>query len=177
MHVGYTSAFQNPFDALPDFEVYTEELRLADLAVELGFDSLWTVEHHFDDYTMCPEPVQFLSYMAGKHPNIALGSGVIVLPWHDPLRCAEQISLLDNLSNGRMILGLGRGLARIEYEGFRVDMNTSRERFVEYAKIVLNGLEDGFIEYDNEFGTQPRRDEVLTIGLSENVDRERSRTV
>ena len=158
MHIGYTSAFQNPFDALPDFEVYTEELRLADLAVELGFDSLWTVEHHFDDYTMCPEPVQFLSYMAGRHPNIALGSGVIVLPWHDPLRCAEQIALLDNLSNGRMILGLGRGLARIEYEGFRIDMNSSRERFVEYAKIVLNGLEDGFIEYDNEFGTQPRRE-------------------
>jgi len=157
MHVGYTTAFQNPFDALDDFEVYTQELRLADLAVELGFDSLWTVEHHFDDYTMCPEPVQYLSYMAGKHPNVGLGSGVIVLPWHDPLRVTEQIALLDNLSNGRMILGLGRGLARIEYEGFRIDMNTSRERFVEYAKIVLDGLENGYVEYDNEFGTQPRR--------------------
>ena len=76
--------------------MYENELRLCDLAVELGFESLWTVEHHFDDYTMCPDPVQWLSYMAGKHPNVLLGSGVIVLPWHDPLRVAEQVALLDH---------------------------------------------------------------------------------
>jgi len=80
-----------------------------------------------------------------------------VLPWHDPLRVAEQVALLDQLCGGRMILGIGRGLARIEYEGFRVDMNTSRERFVEYARLITEALETGFMEYDNEFGTQPRR--------------------
>ncbi|MFN0089371.1 MAG: LLM class flavin-dependent oxidoreductase [Acidimicrobiales bacterium] len=157
MHVGYTAQFQNPFDALSDQEVYANEIRLCDLAVELGFESLWSVEHHFDDYTMCPDIVQLLTYFAGKHPNVLLGSGVIVLPWHDPIRVAEQIALLDNLSNGRMILGLGRGLARIEYEGFRVDMNTSRERLVEYARLVLEALDKGYMEYDNQFGTQPRR--------------------
>ena len=157
MHVGYTAVFQNPYDALPDHEVYEQELRLCDLAVQLGFESVWTVEHHFDDYTMCPDVVQWLTYMAGRHPDVMLGSGVIVLPWHDPIRVAEQVALLDNLSNGRMILGLGRGLARIEYEGFRVDMNTSRERFVEYAKLLLESLDKGYMEYDPEFGTQPRR--------------------
>ena len=157
MHVGYTAAFQNPFDALSDREVYAQEMRLCDLAVELGFESLWSVEHHFDDYTMCPDIVQWLSYWAGKHPNVLLGSGVVVLPWHDPLRVAEQIALLDNMSDGRMIFGIGRGLARIEYEGFRVDMNTSRQRLVEYMKLVLDALETGYMEYDNEFGTQPRR--------------------
>ena len=64
-----------------------------------------------------------------------------MLPWHDPLRVAEQVALLDHVSGGRMILGIGRGLARIEYEGFRVDMNTSRERFVEYARLVIEALE------------------------------------
>ena len=157
MHVGYNAAFQNPHDALGDDAVYENELRLCDLAVELGFESLWTVEHHFDDYTMCPDPVQWLSYMAGKHPDVLLGSGVIVLPWHDPLRVAEQVALLDHVSRGRMILGIGRGLARIEYDGFRVDMNTSRERFVEYARLISEALETGYMEYDNEFGTQPRR--------------------
>ena len=157
MHVGYTTAFQNPFDGLPDLEVYNEELRLCDLAVELGFRSLWTVEHHFDDYTMCPDPVQFLSYMAGRHPDVLLGTGVIVLPWHDPIRVAEQVALLDTMSGGRMILGIGRGLARIEYEGFGVDMNSSRERLVEYARLVMDALETGEMAYDNEFGTQPER--------------------
>ena len=141
MHVGYTAVFQNPGNALDDTEVYSQEMRLCDLAVELGLESLWTVEHHFDDYTMCPNPVQWLSYQAGRHPDTLLGSGVIVLPWHDPLRVAEEIALLDQLSGGRMILGLGRGLARIEYEGFRVDMNTSRERFVEYVRLVLDALD------------------------------------
>ncbi len=158
MHVGYTSMFQNPFNALADHEVYREELRLCDLAVQLDFESLWTVEHHFDDYTMCPDVVQFLSYMAGRHSDVLLGSGVIVLPWHDPLRVAEQVALLDHLCDGRMILGLGRGLARIEYEGFRVDMNTSRKRFVDYVRLVLESLDKGYMEYDNEFGTQPRRE-------------------
>ena len=80
MHVGYTAVFQNPFNQLSDTEVYRQEMRLCDLAVELGLESLWTVEHHFDDYTMCPSPVQWLSYHAGKHPKTLLGSGVIVLP-------------------------------------------------------------------------------------------------
>ncbi|NNL86344.1 MAG: LLM class flavin-dependent oxidoreductase [Myxococcales bacterium] len=158
MHVGYTAVFQNLGNRLSDTAVYSEEMRLCDLAVSLGLESLWTVEHHFDDYTMCPNPVQWLSYQAGKHPKTLLGSGVIVLPWHDPLRAAEEIALLDQLSGGRMILGLGRGLARIEYEGFRVDMNTSRERFVEYTRLVLDALETGYMEYDNAFGKQPRRE-------------------
>ena len=156
MHTGYTVVFQNPFNGLPDHEVYAEELRLCDLAVELGFKSLWTVEHHFDDYTMCPEPVQFLSYMAGKHPDVLLGSGVIVLPWHDPMRVAEQISMLDNISNGRTILGLGRGAGRVEFDAFRQDMADSRPRFIESAECVLQGLEKGYCEYSGDFVQQPK---------------------
>lgn len=66
MHVGYGAAFQNPNNALSDAEVYQGELRLAELAEPLGFDSVWSIEHHFTDYTMCPDALQFLSYMAGK---------------------------------------------------------------------------------------------------------------
>ena len=57
MHVGYTGGFQNPGNRTSDAEVYADELRLADLAVDLGFDSLWTVEHHFTDYFLSPDPV------------------------------------------------------------------------------------------------------------------------
>ena len=62
------------------------------------------------------------------------------------------------MSEGRMILGIGRGLARIEYEGFRVDMNSSRERLVAYAGLVMEALESGKMEYENEFGSQPLRE-------------------
>ena len=138
-----------------DAAVLADHLAVADLEEPLGFDSLFGLEHHFTGYSMSPDPLQLLSYYAAKTKRITLGTCVIVLPWHDPLRVAEQIALLDNMSGGRMILGIGRGLARIEYEGFRVDMNTSRERFVEYAGLILDALETGEMEYDNEFGTQP----------------------
>ena len=157
MHVGYSPIFQNPGNRLPDAEVYREEVRLAELAEPLGFDSVWSIEHHFTDYTMCPDVVQFLTYMAGRTKHVKLGSAVIVLPWHDPMRVAEQISLLDNLSGGRMILGLGRGLGNVEYEGFRIDQGQGRERFVEYAELLLEGLERGYLE-GGAMTRQPRRD-------------------
>lgn len=158
MHVGMGVAFQNPENALTDAEVWNEEVAFALGAEELGFDSIWTVEHHFTDYTMCPDPVQFLTYLAARTSRVQLGTGVIVLPWHDAMRVAEQITMLDNLSGGRMILGIGRGLARVEYEGFGVDMNTSRERFVEMAECILTGLEQGYLEYDGQLVKQARRD-------------------
>src|ERR1700694_2569701 len=118
MHVGYAPIFQNPGNTLSDAEVYRQELRLADMAEPLGFDSIWSVEHHFTDYTMCPDVLQFLSYMAGKTVRVKLGTMVVVLPWHDPIRVAEQVAMLDNVSDGRFIFGIGRGAAPIEYHGF-----------------------------------------------------------
>src|SRR6201991_858570 len=141
MHVGMAAVFQNPSRRLSDHQVYLNELARPDMAEPLGFESIWSVEHHFTDYTMCPDVVQFLSYMAGRTKRVKLGSSVIVLPWHDPMRVAEQISMLDHLSGGRMILGLGRGLGNVEYSGFRIDQGEGRERFVEYAELLLDGLE------------------------------------
>ena len=97
MHVGMAAVFQNTGRALSDHQIYLNELALADMAEPLGFESIWSVEHHFTDYTMCPDVVQFLSYMAGRTKTARLGSMVVVLPWHDPMRVAEQISVLDQL--------------------------------------------------------------------------------
>ncbi len=156
MHVGLSVIFQNPDPSKPDHEVYSEDLALATQAEALGFDSIWSVEHHFTDYTMCPDVFQFLSFMAGCTNRIQLGSMVCVLPWHDPLRVAEQVAMLDSLSGGRTILGMGRGTGRVEFEGFRVDMPDARARFAESAEMVLNALETGIAEYDGVHIRQPR---------------------
>ncbi len=158
MDVGTAFIFQNPLDRRSDRDVYREELALALLAEPLGFDAVWSVEHHFTDYTMCPDVLQFLTWVAAKTTRVRLGSMVVVLPWHDPMRVAEQVSLLDHMSDGRVILGIGRGLGRVEFEGFRLDMETSRARFVESAQMLLEGLEKGFCEFDGEHVRQPRRD-------------------
>src|SRR5438105_1662142 len=115
MHVGYMFGCQNVTD-LPDHEVYREELRLAELAEPLGFESIWVTEHHFTHYMMLPSTTQMLTYLAAKTSRALLGSGVVVLPWHDPVRVAEEVAMLDNLSGGRYIFGVGRGLGRVEFE-------------------------------------------------------------
>ena len=156
MHVGMCTIFQNPNQHTSDKNVYKNDVRLAEMAEPLGFDSVWTVEHHFTDYTMCPDPLQFLTYMAGRTSSVKLGTMVVVLPWHDPMRVAEQISMLDNLSDGRLILGLGRGAGRVEFDAFRQDMEDSRPRFIESAECVLNGLENGYCQYEGQFVRQPK---------------------
>jgi alkanesulfonate monooxygenase SsuD/methylene tetrahydromethanopterin reductase-like flavin-dependent oxidoreductase (luciferase family) len=135
------------------------EVRLAALADPLGFDVVWSVEHHFDDYAMCPDNTQLLSWLAARTERIELGTAAVILPWNDPLRVVEKMILLDHLSGGRAVFGMGRGLARLEYEGFGVSMDESRERFDEAAAMILEGLETGFVEGKGPFYPQ-RRTEV-----------------
>jgi alkanesulfonate monooxygenase SsuD/methylene tetrahydromethanopterin reductase-like flavin-dependent oxidoreductase (luciferase family) len=156
MHVGSGTFFQNLGNARTDTEVYAHELSMADLGEPLGFDSVWAAEHHFTDYTMCPDPAQLLTYLAGRTQRVQLGTMVMVLPWHDPVRIAEHFTVLDHMSRGRAILGIGRGLARVEFRGFRTAMGESRRRFVEYGEAILRALETGWIEYDGELYRQPR---------------------
>jgi alkanesulfonate monooxygenase SsuD/methylene tetrahydromethanopterin reductase-like flavin-dependent oxidoreductase (luciferase family) len=156
MHVGLGLCFQGLDNAQPDRDVYRFELGLAARAESVGFDSVWTPEHHFSDYQMTPNVIQFLSWVAGQTKTIRLGTMVTVLPWHDPLRVAENFILLDHLSQGRAIAGFGRGLGRNEFEGFRTPMGESRRRFVEYTEAIVNGLESGVMAYDGELYKQPR---------------------
>jgi alkanesulfonate monooxygenase SsuD/methylene tetrahydromethanopterin reductase-like flavin-dependent oxidoreductase (luciferase family) len=143
-------------DDVSDAQVYDEEIELGVLAERLGFDALWPVEHHFEDYAFCPDNTVFLAYMAARTSRIGLGTGAVILPWNDPLRVAEKISMLDHLCGGRLRFGMGRGLARREYRPFGIDMSTSRERFDEAAPMILRALETGVIEGDGPHYPQPR---------------------
>jgi alkanesulfonate monooxygenase SsuD/methylene tetrahydromethanopterin reductase-like flavin-dependent oxidoreductase (luciferase family) len=156
MEVGLGLTFQNLEDRVTDKEVFRHELAMAAEAETVGFDSVWTPEHHFSGYMMTPNVPQFLSWVAGQTKRIKLGTTVTVLPWQDPVRVAESFLLLDYLSEGRAILGIGRGLGQIEFEGFRVPMGESRARFRESAEAVLSALETGVMEYDGQYVKQPR---------------------
>jgi alkanesulfonate monooxygenase SsuD/methylene tetrahydromethanopterin reductase-like flavin-dependent oxidoreductase (luciferase family) len=152
MKVGMLVAMQNHSDNYhSDHELYWEECQLADLAETLGFDSLWAVEHHFDSYAMIPDVVQFLTYVAGRTSRIQLGTAVIVLPWHDPVRVAEQIAMLDILSRGRLLVGFGRGAAKLEYQGFRIPMEEARARFIEAAEIVVKALKNERFSHQGQY--------------------------
>lgn len=158
MKVGMTALFNNSStEPRKDSEVYATDVRLALLAEPLGFDSLWTVEHHFSDYCLAPDPFQTLTWFAAKTRRIEIGSMVVVLPWwRDPVRIVEKAALLDELSGGRFILGIGRGSAPREFDGFGISQEESRGRFNETAEMVVQGLEQGYCEYDGEFIMQKK---------------------
>lgn len=138
--------------AISDRSILLEELELARIADELGFDSLWTVEHHFTPYTMVTNPLQLLTYLAGVTRSADLGTMVVVLPWHNPVRVAEDVNMLDALLGpGRDILcGVGRGLGRREYQGLCVDQNEARGRFDEGLQILHELLRTGHCTFQGD---------------------------
>jgi alkanesulfonate monooxygenase SsuD/methylene tetrahydromethanopterin reductase-like flavin-dependent oxidoreductase (luciferase family) len=157
MDVGLQMVFASyGWSAISDEQVWDEELALARIAADLGFDVLWSVEHHFNDYSFCPDNLQLMSHLAALHRDIDLGTAAVILPWHDPLRVAEQVSILDYLCRGRFRLGIGRGLARREFAAFRSTMDESRERFDEASQLILDALRTGFMEGQGTFYPQPR---------------------
>lgn len=156
MDVGLGLTFQNLHDRVTDKDVFRHELSLAARAEDMGFDAVWTPEHHFTGYMMTPNVPQFLSWVAGQTKRIRLGTTVTVLPWQNPVRIAESFLLLDHYSEGRAVLGMGRGLGKEEFDGFNVPMGEARKRFREYAEAVIRALETGVMEYDGEYLKQPR---------------------
>src|SRR5690606_17590641 len=116
-----------------DTSVYEDALAMARLAEEVGLDSIWTVEHHFTPYIIVPNPVQFLTYIAGATRNMDVGSMVTVLPWHHPLRLAAEVAVLDQIlgPDRRFHMGTGRGTAKTEFDAFQIDRNSTRSRYAE----------------------------------------------
>lgn len=177
MQVGLLLIFQNYQGRAEDAAMVRDQMRLADLAEPLGYDALWPPEHHFTDYSACPDNIAFLAWLAGRTQRLRLGTGAVIVPWNDPLRVAERIVLLDHLSGGRALLGLGRGLARVEYQAFGIDMDESRARFDEASRMIVDAVEKGWIEGAGPYYPQRRteirprplrgfRDRLYAVGVS-----------
>lgn len=156
MQSGMLIIFHNFDNLKSDADTYRECLKLAESAESFGFDFLLAAEHHFTEYSMCPDNIDFLCYMAAKTTTLKLGPGAIIVPWNNPLRSASKMIMLDHLSQGRAVVGLGRGLARIEYELFDLDMSNTRAQFDEGARMIKAALETGFIESDGPMYKQKR---------------------
>jgi len=158
MDVGIQTIFSSQgWDGITDAQVYDEDTELALLAEEVGFDVVWAVEHHFYDYSFCPDNTEWLAYIAGRTERIDLGTAAIIMPWNEPLRVAEKVALLDQVAGGRFRLGFGRGLSRRGDSHFStIEMDESRDRFDEGSMMVRRALETGYIEGDGPYYPQPR---------------------
>ena len=122
-----------------DYDVIEESLREAELSEELGYDVVWLAEHHFDGGCAYVDPTTFAAAIAARTKKIKFGFAVAQMALHHPIRFAEQIALVDNISKGRMIVGVGRGTAYnfYEFRGFGIDPDDSHEMLLEVENILL----------------------------------------
>jgi alkanesulfonate monooxygenase SsuD/methylene tetrahydromethanopterin reductase-like flavin-dependent oxidoreductase (luciferase family) len=104
---------------------------------ELGFDSIWLTEHHFIEYGLSVSPAILATAAAMRTRHVRIGLAAAILPFHDPIRLAEELAMVDILSGGRLDVGVGRGNRPVEFEGYRIPQIESRDRFEETLSILI----------------------------------------
>src|SRR6516165_3015924 len=127
---------QLPSHPRPLQELYREFLEEAVLAEQLGFDNVWASEHHFAEDAWNPSPITFLAAVAARTERVRVGTYVLLLPFHNPVRVAEDIAVLDNISGGRVDLPVGVGSAAEEFRTFGIPFNERLGRTFEALRII-----------------------------------------
>ena len=124
--------------SVPQF--YSEILAQAEWAERCGYDAFFVAEHHFHEYGVVPNPAVMLAAISQRTSRIRLGSAISAVTFHNPLTVAENYAMLDILSNGRLLFGVGSGYLPHEYAGYGIDSATKRERFDENLGIIERAL-------------------------------------
>ena len=130
-----------------DYAVVNEALAETELADRLGYHSVWLGEHHFDGVCTYADPMAFGGAVVASTNNVRVGFSAVQTAFHHPVRLAEQIALLDNLSGGRITVGTARGSAfnRYEYRGYGVKYGEAQSRLLEAEEILTKAwTEDGY---------------------------------
>ncbi len=151
-------------DQNADHEVIAQTLHEIEIAEEVGFDAVWLTEHHFDGAVAYADPLVFGAAVAARTTRVLIGFAVVELALHHPVRLAVQTSLLDNLSNGRLIVGTGRGSAYNEYEyiGFGITLEQGREMLDEAEELLVKAWTGKDVVHKGKFwdlsfpGLRPR---------------------
>ncbi len=137
MKVAVLQFFSWPERRVALSSVYARALERIEIMDSSGYDAVWLAEHHFSSFSVCPSVHMMGMLAAARTTRLRIGTGVSLAPFYHPLRLAEEVALLDELSGGRVNWGAGRGFARVEFENFGVPPDESTSRFRETVEIVL----------------------------------------
>lgn len=151
MRFGLFNLLQKRDAAKPDSEIFHEMIEQTRLAESIGFDISWFGEHHFSSYSVCPSPLVAAAYCAGHTERIRLGTGVLVLPLYDPVRVLQEIAMVDAMSNGRLVVGVGTGYQPYEFQRFRASLDEKNEMFTECLDVIELGLTQPRFSYDGKY--------------------------
>jgi alkanesulfonate monooxygenase SsuD/methylene tetrahydromethanopterin reductase-like flavin-dependent oxidoreductase (luciferase family) len=141
--------------ALEHPEVVRREIEQMVWTEELGFDSIWLTEHHFIEYGLSVSPAILATAAAMRTRRVRIGLAAAILPFHDPIRLAEELAMVDILSGGRLDVGVGRGNRPVEFDGYRIPQIESRERFEETLAIMVRAWTQERFSFEGQHFTIP----------------------
>lgn len=145
-------------------EMFRRQLEEVELAERIGIDQIWFFEHHLNPTGPVPSPNLLIAAAARTTSRIRFASMVNILPFRHPLLVAEEAAMLDNLTDGRFDMGLGRGLRPPEFAAFGVDQQQSREMFAESFDVIRRVFADENFEHSGKYWTV-RKDAPLAPPL------------
>lgn len=136
-------------------QIFRQTVAEVQAAEAAGFAVAWFAEHHFSNYSLCPSPLMMAAHCAPQTRRIKLGTGVVVLPLYTPARLLAEIGFVDNLSDGRLVLGVGSGYQPYEFARFGGDLSESKGRTLELIDMIEQGLTRESFAYDGTYFRQP----------------------
>ena len=137
-------------------QLYEQVMSQCELAERLGYDTFFCAEHHFHEYGVVPDPAVFLAALTQRTKKIRLGTAISILTFHDPRRIAETYSMLDMMSGGRFVFGVGSGYLAHEFIGYGNDPKEKRERFNENLDIVKRLMGGEALDYKGQFSASDK---------------------
>jgi alkanesulfonate monooxygenase SsuD/methylene tetrahydromethanopterin reductase-like flavin-dependent oxidoreductase (luciferase family) len=149
LQFGWWDHFEQRSD-MPLWQQYDERIELIRHAEELGFYGYHIAEHHLTTLDMAPSPIVFLAAAARATKSIRLGTMVLCLPLYHPTRLVQEFCMIDQLSHGRFMPGVGRGVRDPEHELFGSDLAAMRDTYEEVLAILRQGLSTGRITHRGE---------------------------
>ena len=142
---GLITCQHHPADTRSDAELYRDGIEVAVLAEQLGLDSVWVSEHHFVDDGYLASLLPLAAAIAARTERLQIGTGVMLVPLHDPVRLAEDAAAVDLISDGRFVLGLGQGWREEEFDGLRVSLRSRRRRLIEAVAVLRQAWSGGVV--------------------------------
>lgn len=136
-------------------QVFNEVSELTRMADQLGYSTAWFAEHHFSNYCLCASPLVMVAHCAANTKKIRLGTAVVVVPLYNPARLLAEIAMVDALSNGRLMLGIGAGYQPYEFERFGVDLKQNLEMTNEFSDILDLAFSRDFFSYSGKHYNMP----------------------
>jgi len=143
-------------DGASTHQILNEAVELTKLADQGGIAMSWFAEHHFSNYGICASPLIMAAHCAPQTKRIKLATGILVLPLYSPARLVSEIAMVDSLSEGRLVLGIGTGYQPFEFERFGADLSKSKEVFTDFVEILEQGLTEEFIDWNGKHLALPK---------------------